>query len=449
MALRSKLLAWSIALSVALCLVAAPVHADPLTDSFTGKRGGSHRPAKKSTKPGKPSKRRPSYGTKRPARPAARPAPVRSSGRPPAADDDFAEASEAPAPKAPPPRREPPEDRPKPRRSADAEEQPEESSFDQGTEGGEEEETPKARRSPPPSRRPPPPKVVAKKKVKKADDEEEEEGEGDGKDEEEEEDEGSAFTSLPVIIPHMVSLGLGGAIMGRSFQFAAPAQLQKESSFPRLGLVIGVEAFPFLAASGEWWRQFGLGISYAAEPSGQASVTSSSTGMSVNTPVKQSRWGLDVRYVIAIGDHVVLTPGVGLLSSSFTLETKMPVSASNCPSNSTAACLPDTNALMFAGSGNLKIALAPEIALSLSGMYLLGLSVKNKPLNQIGYESATSAGGFQAEAALSYLVTDWLALRGGIPITRVNYQFHTASVAYKSASETYYGLMAQAVFLIY
>jgi len=237
--------------------------------------------------------------------------------------------------------------------------------------------------------------------------------------------------------------------MGRSFQFGAPAQLQKESSFPRLGFAINLETYPFLAPSGEWWRQFGLGVFYASEPSGQASVSNPSTGVSVNTPVKQTRWGADVRYAIPLGDHVVLTPCVGLMSSSFTLSTKMPVSPSNCPANSTMACLPDTDVLMFAGSGSLRIALAPEIGLSLGGMYLLGLSVKNKPVNQIGYESATSAGGFQAEAGLNYLVTDWFAIHGAVPITHVSYLFHTASVDYKSASETYYGLLVQAVFGIY
>jgi hypothetical protein len=127
----------------------------------------------------------------------------------------------------------------------------------------------------------------------------------------------------------------------------------------------------------------------------------------------------------------------------------MPVAPSACPVTAMMACLPDTNVTLLAGTGSLRFALAPEIGLSLGGMYMMGLTVKNKPMNQIGYESATSSGGYQAEAALSYLVTDWFTLRGAFPITHVSYTFHTASVAYKSASETYYGLVAQAVFSLH
>ena len=37
----------------------------------------------------------------------------------------------------------------------------------------------------------------------------------------------------------------------------------------------------------------------------------------------------------------------------------------------------------MAGTVSLRFALAPEIGLSLGGMYMVGLAVKNKPLNQI------------------------------------------------------------------
>ena len=448
MVIRSKLLAWSIALSLSFLLLdGGHVQADPLTDSFTGsRRGGSHKAAKKPGSAVKPAGKSSPKSSSKPSSKSSPKASSRPSSRSPSSDDEFANEPE-PTPPPPPPRREPSEERPRSKKAAPASDEPEESSFDQGaSEGDEQDEKPKAKKRPTVVKKAVPKKVVAKKG--KRPDDSEEEGEGnDGDEDEDDEDETEAFTSLPVIIPHMISFAAGGAIMGRNFQFGAPAQLQKESSFPRLGFLVKADVFPFLT-SDAWWRQFGLAAFFAAEPVGQASVADVNTGASVNTPVKQTRWGAELRYVLPLGDHVVLTPGVGLLSSSFTLATKMPIAPSQCTATAASACLPNTGVTLFSASGSLRIALAPEIGLSLAGAYLLGLGVTNKPVNEIGYEAATSAGGFQAEVGLNYLLTDWLAVRGEFPITRVNYQFHTASVAYKSAAETYYGLNLQLVLLL-
>ena len=425
---------WVAVLALAVCLIpAAASAADPFADSFAS--GGTKHPAHRTTTKKKTTTKRP-----KPARPAhgkahAKPRPSRHAPPPSARDDAFAAPAETAEPQREEPAREEPQreeprreesdESPRARRAAEREEAPR---------AEEEEDQPKPRRVTP-ARRP-----VAKKRKHNADDD----SAGDS-----EEDDATPYAppaaTQPVILPRTFALLLGGTMMGRSFHFDAP--LQRESSFPRIGYLAGIETYPLRLLGDTWLAGFGLGASYAAEVIGKASV-SQTNGTSSSTSVKQSRWNLDLRYAFELGGFVVLTPDVGLASSSFTLSTDMPVMASQCTPTSTTACVPDTDALLLQTGLHLRVAVRKEIGITLDGAYLQALSVKNKPLNQIGYEAGTSANGFNAALGLTYLLTDFLTLHAEVPFTHLTYAFHNPpDTPYKTATETYYGLnLAVSVF---
>ena len=134
---------------------------------------------------------------------------------------------------------------------------------------------------PVPARRP----VVTKaKKRRVADSDEEAESDSADDDQEERKDDGPSVEPLPSIAPRAFALALGVGLMGRSFEFAAPAQLQREKSFGRFGYAIDVEAFPLMLLDSKgWWQHIGLGLSYAAEPIGQASVKDPTNGTTVDS----------------------------------------------------------------------------------------------------------------------------------------------------------------------
>ena len=48
---------------------------------------------------------------------------------------------------------------------------------------------------------------------------------------------------------------------------------------------------------------------------------------------------------------------------------------------------------------------------------------------------------YVAAVGATYMLTDFLAIHGEIPFTRLSYSFHNPpATPYKSAAETYYGL---------
>jgi len=342
------------------------------------------------------------------------------------ANDSFA----APAP-SPEPERDTPD---RPSESSSPDEAP--------RRAAEPEEAPRAEEreeSEPPPRRAPPPRRPAKKHKRPSDDN----GEESDEDKTDEDDDATPYAApaatQPVILPRTFTLMLGATIKGRSFQFDAP--LQRESSFPRIGYLAAIETYPLKKLLGPGWTDgFGLAASYAAEVIGKASV-SQSGGMSTSTSVKQSRWNLDLRYAFELGGFAVVAPDLGLASSSFTLSTDMPIMASQCAPTSTVACIPDTDVLLLRTGVHAGFAVSGELAITLDGAFLQALSVKNKPVNQIGYEAGTSAKGFDAAVGATYMLTDFLAVHGEIPFTRLSYSFHNPpATPYKSAAETYYGL---------
>jgi len=420
---------WAAILVLATFLFApaAAMAADPFADSFAsgGKKHPAHRVAKTkkttrtTTRRRKPA--RPAHGKRRPGR--AAPAP-RGGG------DSF----DAPAPE---PQREAPErdtserstfdDNARSRRPAETGETP---PAEAPAEAETEAEAPPRRAAPP--RRP----------VKKHKRQSSEDGEDSDEDKGDEEDDATPYAAptatQPVIIPRAFTLMLGGSLIGRSFHFDIP--LQRESSFPRVGYQAAIETYPLKLLLGPGWTDgFGFAASYAADVTGKATV-SQTDGTSTSTSVKQSRWNLDLRYAFELGGYVVLAPDVGLTSSSFTLSTDMPVMASQCVSGSTMVCIPDTDVLLLQTGAHVRFALGRELAVTLDGAFLQALSVKNKPLNQIGYEAGTSANGFSAALGATYMLTDFLAVHGELPFTRLTYTFHNPpATPYKTASETYYG----------
>lgn len=442
MVIRSKVPSWSIALCMTVSLVAPfgsrAVRADPLTDSFAS---GGKRPARKpATKPASKPATKPAlkkggsggHGSR------VKPAPHRASpGKPQVRDNGLGGRGGAETETGSTP----------PRRAAEREEA---AAPDRDSDETRADENDKAR----PKKTTP---GQGKKKPKgKRDDSGEEvdetgEGEAEGKaeDEGDDTDEGAPFASLPSIVPRVFTLGLGATLMGRNFQFGAPAMLQHESSFPRLGFMLDLETFPLLLMSAGWWRQIGLGAFYASEPSGEASVTDPMSGASVNTAVKQARWGIDLRMAIPLGERLVVTPRLGVEAYSFTLSTKMPIRASECTSTMTMACLPDTGVQTLAIGGVARIGAGRDLGFSVAGAYLFGLGVTNRPVNQIGYEIATSVTGFALEGGAAWRLTNWIAIRALVPVTRLGYVFHPstspptptpAAVTYRSATELLYGL---------
>ena len=121
--------------------------------------------------------------------------------------------------------------------------------------------------------------------------------------------------------------------------------------------------------------------------------------------------------------------------------------ASSCTSATTTACLPNTGVQMLTFGGIVRIAASPDLGLSVGAAYLFGVGVTNRPLNQIGYEIATSVTGFAFEGGASWRLTRWLAIRAVVPVTRLGYVFHPsamtpAAVTYRSATELLYGFSA-------
>lgn len=420
---------WAAVLVLATCLFAptAATAADPFADSFAS--GGKKHPAHRVTKTKKPT--RATTKRRRPARPGHakhRPGRTGSHGR----ATSFATETPPPEPQREEPARDTSErstfdDSARSRRAAEPEEAP------RSQERAEAEPEAEA-----PRREAPPRRGVKKHKRQTGDDgEDSDEAQGD------EEDDATPYAApaatQPVILPRAFTLMLGGSMMGRSFHFDSP--LQRESSFPRIGYLAAIETYPLKLLLGPGWTDgFGFAASYAAEVIGKATV-SQTDGTSTSTSVKQSRWNLDLRYAFELGGYLVLAPDVGLTSSSFTLSTDMPVMASQCAPASATACIPDTDVLLLQTGAHVRFAATHELAITLDGAFLQALSVKNKPVNQIGYEAGTSANGFHVALGATYMLTDFLAVHGELPFTRLTYTFHNPPVTpYKTAAETYYGL---------
>lgn len=257
--------------------------------------------------------------------------------------------------------------------------------------------------------------------------------------EEEEEQDDAPMASLPVIVPRVISVQVGASAMGRAFAYNTP--LQKESTFPRPGIGLTVEAYPMLRMPRGWHRKLGVGFTFAQEFGAAAFGPIPIDGGSYSFPVTQRRWSLDVRYVIPAGERFVIVPAVGYGSNTFDLKTLMPTTPTMCGNDPAIMkpCIADVQGSYVMLGAHIRIAATEGLSFSLSGGYLLGLSV-GKGAGQIGVESTdTKLSGFQVEPGVNFMLKDWMALRLSVPIVRYSYAFTSAMAVYKSATEMYYG----------
>lgn len=258
---------------------------------------------------------------------------------------------------------------------------------------------------------------------------------------EEEEDDDTPMASMPSVVPRLFSAEVGIAFIGRNFSYNTP--MQKESTFPRLGATVGVETYPLLRTSRGWVKRFGVGLSVDTEFG--AAALKQPNGSSVSFPVTQRRWVGDLRYAILAGEHVVILPAVGLASGVFDLKTTgAGIAPSACNTSMTMPCLADVNTTSLSAAAHIRVALTEEVALSVGGGYIMGLSV-GKAVGQIGSERTAKLAGYYFEIGGNMMLKDWLAFRAAIPFTHYGYAFSGGTATYSKASETYYGLTISAL----
>lgn len=259
----------------------------------------------------------------------------------------------------------------------------------------------------------------------------------DGSEEDEDDAEAAAgpIDAMPVILPRLVSLQIGPAVAGRSFHFNGPVNppLQSESSFPRIGVALELQAYPLLLLRRGFYRLFGVNVIYERD-GGQAAVPQPD-GSTNSFPVVQNRLQLDVRYPFLLGDSVLVAPAIGYATTSFDLKRNTPVPPSMCPRGSPEACIPDVAVSHLLLDLNLRVALTRALGLSLVVGYLRGTGVRNN----ITSESRASATGFHGELGALFLVTSWLGVGGKVSYWNNGYTFADTTFGYTGATETYYG----------
>jgi hypothetical protein len=274
---------------------------------------------------------------------------------------------------------------------------------------------------------------ASRRKAARARAESDAEAEGDGEDDEEEAE--PALDALPVIVPRLVSLQLGPSMSGRNFHFNSSLNppLQSESSFPRIGVAVELQAYPLLLLPRGFYRLFGANISYERD-SGQAAVPQGN-GSTNSFPAVQSRFQLDVRYPFFLGQSFLIAPAVGYATTSFDLKRNTPVLPSMCPKGFAEACIPDVAVSHLVVDVNLRVAATASLGLSLTAGYLHGTGVRQG----ITSESRATASGYHGDLGATVLVNDWLAVVGKVNYWNNAFAFSDGSFGYKTASEIYYG----------
>jgi hypothetical protein len=254
------------------------------------------------------------------------------------------------------------------------------------------------------------------------------------RDEEEESDDEVKTVSLPVVAPRILTLALGGSLVGRRFQFDAP--LQQEKTFPRPGVATSLELYPLLLAKG-WYSHLGIGASYARE-FGSAGLTQADGG-TLNYSVTEQRWALDLRYALVFGDSFVLTVIGGYGRSGYDVQrNNETTNPSMCTGNVTQVCVPDIKLSHMTLGLQARVAFSPTFGMSLGMSYLPALSV-GRSQGGIGAEAPPSVSGFGGELAATWQFSNWLAARAAVPVVRYGYSWTSTAVQYRSASEMYYG----------
>jgi hypothetical protein len=255
---------------------------------------------------------------------------------------------------------------------------------------------------------------------------------------------GSARTratgNLPAVVaPHMIAFALGTALMSRTFHFNAP--LQGDAGEPRAGIAAALEAFPLLSLDNRRLARIGVGASFETEI-GNAGIGQPDNGTLIY-PFTETRWGLDLRYAIPIGERFLLLPRFGYGHVTYDLERRNQPAPSLCATTSTQVCLPDVQLSHLTVGLDARLALAPSLGLSLALAYLPGFGLGHGA-GQLGAESDAAVQGMSGALAANWQLLDWLALRASLPLTHYSYSFNRRPLAYTSASETYCGLVVGA-----
>jgi hypothetical protein len=296
-------------------------------------------------------------------------------------------------------------------------------------------------------------KKIARKRMVKHEPQEAQEDDEEEEEEAEKEngDQEQTPASFPVILPRLISFHAGVAAIGRSFEYNTP--LQRETTFPRIGLALSFEAFPLIRTSRDWWARIGVGAAFSKEI-GMAALVQQNNGVtngaSVGFPVVQQRWSFDLRYALALGSRVLLVPAVGMGFNSFDLQNRTPTAPSMCANVAATAvpCLADVDTSYLEGDVHLRASVLPQIGVSLTAGYFIGIKV-GKGVGQIGQERNAILSGLHAEPAANVMVTDWMAIRMAVPFIRYAYQFGGGTTgAYSSATETYYGATVGAIVFV-
>ena len=231
------------------------------------------------------------------------------------------------------------------------------------------------------------------------------------------------------------------SLIRRSFAFDQ-ATLQGDTGV-RLGYQLALESFPLVTRPNGWFRTIGIGAVYEKE---YGDATHNATGGMFNGyPFNQDRLGFDVRFAIPAGDSVIVMPAVGYGRVTADLERPNPTTPTNCVAASAMdPCFGDVKAAYLSVDLHVRVALSPTFALSLAGGYLQGVQVARGP-NQITVEGAASMKGFHVEAGPTLMLTDWVALQATATFRRYGYAFTPTtgtSFTYRSAADTYYGVIA-------
>jgi hypothetical protein len=266
--------------------------------------------------------------------------------------------------------------------------------------------------------------------------------------EDDDDDDDEESPSLPSIAPHMLAFGVGTSFTHRSFTYDAP--LQGDNGF-RLGYALALESYPLLLTGPGWWRNIGIGFRYANEVYGTAGVRDPDDGSLVSYPVKQMRWGIDLRYAIPLGANVVVIPAVGYGKLTVDLRRPEPLVPSMCTAGISPPCFSDVDSSTLNADVHLRVAFMPVLSMSLTAGVSRGLNISRAP-GGIAAEVPAVSNGFHVEPGVMLMLGNWFALQASFPIVRNSYDFAkpaSGNRVYSSATETYFGVVGGVTALVY
>jgi hypothetical protein len=246
----------------------------------------------------------------------------------------------------------------------------------------------------------------------------------------------------------MLAFAVGTSFQHRSFNYDTP--LQGDNGF-RLGYALALEAYPLLRAGRGWQQTIGVGFRYANEMYGTAGVRDPGNDALISYPVKQMRWGIDLRYAIPLGSHVVIVPALGYSKLTVDLQRPTPLGPSMCTSGSSPPCFGDVNASSLSADVQVRIAINAVLAASLTAGFYRGLNIA-RAQGGIAAEVPAVSNGFHVEPGMTLLLGDWFGVQATLPIVRNSYTFGApagGTRSYSSATETYYGVVAGVSAMVY